>query len=233
MLDSDLLPSEANTSTVLETSFQAFSDTSRSSEPSESDYHSFRLLLTISALSFLIIIAGINAPSGFLQTCEDQLEYWLAGMSGVSCVSIVCGVVQYCLPKETIGHFCVLALLPVLVSGLEMVSAMLGIVLLHNSQACYQSYWVTCLVVLLLSIAKLACYCLYSIVVILHNCDQCLFSLARLYNNNESMQCAYCREAVEAESSLRYPCRHSFHAYCLGITLVPSHCPICAPVFDS
>ena len=233
MLDSDLFLSEANTGTALETSFQAFSDTSPSLEPLQSDHQSFRLLLTISALSFLIILAGINAPSGFLQTCEDQLEYWLTGMSGISCVSIVCGVVQYCLPKETIGHFCVLALLPVLVSGLEMLSAMLGIVLLHSSQVCSHSYWVICLVVLLLSVAKLGCYCVYSTVVILQNCDQCLFSLARLCNNNESMQCAYCREPVDAESSLRYPCRHSFHAYCLGIRLAPSQCPICAPVFDA
>jgi hypothetical protein len=233
MLDSDLLVSESNTGTAPETSFQGFSDTSPGSEPLQSDHQSFRLLLTISALSFLIILAGLNAPSGFLLTCEDQLEYWLAGMSGVSCVSIVCGVVQYYLPKETIGHFCVLALLPVLVSGLEMVSAMLGIVLLHSSQACNQGYWVICLVVLLLSVVKLGCYCVYSMVVILRNCDQCLFSLARLCNINESLQCAYCQEQVDAESCLRYPCRHSFHAYCLGIRLGPSQCPICAPVFDA
>jgi len=234
MLGSDAFLSEVNTGTALETSFQALSDSTLSPLPSNTDYQSFRLLLCISALSFLIILVELHGPTDFLQVCEAELGYWVTGMCGVSSVSVCCGVLQYYLPKETLGQFCVLALLPVGVCGLEMLGAMMGMVLLHNNiETCNQSYWVLCLLVLLLSLTKLFCYCVFSLVVILHNCGQCLFCLSHLFSDSEARQCAYCEGRVEVEDSRSYPCRHSFHSYCLGIYVASSQCPICAPSFDA
>ena len=208
--------------------------TSGSVETTDSGHQSFRLLLGISVCSFLIILTSFHTPSDYLQPCAESLDYWLAAMSGVSCISIISALVQYYLPKETITQFCALALVPITVCCMEICCVMYGVILLQNDlHDCLESYWLTTVLLIVLSIIRLVCLCVYSLLVIIQNCDQCIISLTHLWEENETWICAYCGGSTDLdEECARYPCRHTFHLNCMEAR-PPLQCPVCSVSFDA